>query len=223
MLKFRAPDFITFTGVDERTSIGEMADLAQQYPIEWGVLFSQTRQGADNRYPDHDFIERLLATEMRFSAHLCGQYARFIMDGREISQPVRLDAFSRIQVNHPDPDPNRILKIKTQTGTIRAGVRRIGQCNREVFPQITAVDWLFDKSGGTGVSPDFWPRHPGRRVGYAGGIGPDNVLAVLKAIGATGPYWIDMETKVRTSDRFDLGLCREVCELVYGGGNAGQF
>lgn len=217
MRSFRAPDFITFTGVDERTSIGGMADLAEQYPIEWGVLFSQSRQGADNRYPEHDFVERLLSTEMRFSAHLCGQYARFIMDGREISAPVRLEAFSRIQVNHADPDPVRVLKIRTQTGAVPPKVRRIGQCDRDVFPQISAIDWLFDRSGGTGATPGIWPPYPGRRVGYAGGIGPDNVIAVLEAISATGSYWIDMETKVRTGNWLDLSLCREVCELVYGG------
>jgi phosphoribosylanthranilate isomerase len=80
------------------------------------------------------------------------------------------------------------------------------------FPDDDTVDWLFDRSGG------LWPPHPGgdRLVGYAGGIGPDNVADVLEQIGATGPYWIDMESGVRTDDRFDLGKCRRVCEAVYG-------
>jgi hypothetical protein len=41
---------------------------------------------------------------------------------------------------------------------------------------------------------------------------------VLAAVASTGPYWIDMESGVRTDDRFDLGKCRAVCDAVYGGG-----
>jgi hypothetical protein len=41
-------------------------------------------------------------------------------------------------------------------------------------------------------------------------------LQVIDEIAASGPYWIDMETKVRTNEWFDLGLCRRVCEAVYG-------
>jgi phosphoribosylanthranilate isomerase len=97
-------------------------------------------------------------------------------------------------------------------------MRCIAQC-RAAFPDDTSVDWLFDASSGRGIAPAAWPAHPGRRVGYAGGIKPDNVLDVIRAgVGAAGPYWIDMESGVRTDDRFDLTKCRQVCEAVYGGG-----
>jgi hypothetical protein len=35
----------------------------------------------------------------------------------------------------------------------------------------------------------------------------------------TGRYWIDMESGVRTDDRFDIEKCRAVCEAVFGGGS----
>lgn len=57
-------------------------------------------------------------------------------------------------------------------------------------------------------------------MGYAGGIGPDNVLEVLGDILlANGimdrPTWIDMETGVRDEhDRFDLARVQRVLEQV---------
>jgi phosphoribosylanthranilate isomerase len=75
---------------------------------------------------------------------------------------------------------------------------------------------LFDPSGGRGIEPFSWPVPPlGARMGYAGGIGPDNLLDVLRAIGPVeSPFWIDMESGVRTDDRFDLAKARAVLETA---------
>jgi hypothetical protein len=119
--------------------------------------------------------------------------------------------YERIQVNHPEPDEIRIATFSRHVGIPCIAQTRTG------FPEGSLIGWLFDASGGRGVAPQAWPRHPGRvSVGYAGGIGPENVREVLAAIGATGPYWIDMESGVRTDDRFDIGKCERVCEAVYG-------
>lgn len=205
------PEFITFTGADDHTDISEMRRLSSYYPIEWGILFSPKRQGVDPRYPDGNAQSRYLWSGLRMAAHLCGDYSRDIMEGRQISPPVDLGFFNRIQINHPEPNPKAVRKFRTSWGP-----RCIAQTRGPEFPKETAVDWLFDASGGRGMEPASWLAYPGRKVGYAGGIGPDNVAQVIKAIAATGPYWIDMESKVRTNDRFDLGLCRQVCEIVYG-------
>lgn len=211
------PEFITFTGVDDKTDIKELRLLARQYPIEWGVLFSPKRQGCDPRYPVGRVLEDLLwARELRLAAHLCGEYSKMVMDGESILSrtPADLFFFKRIQVNHAEPS------IDFVAGLGRLVDRRcIAQSRSPEFPADTIVDWLFDLSGGRGAAPEAWPAHPGgdRLVGYAGGISPDNVVEVLGAINSTGPYWIDMESGVRTDDRFDLAKCRRVCELVYGG------
>lgn len=207
------PEFITFTGADEWTSIDGMRALSRQYPIEWGVLFSPKRQGVDPRYPGGEAQSRLLWSNLRLSAHLCGAYSDAIMAGQPILDiPVDLGYFRRIQVNHATPDPTRIVEFRKGWGPMRC----IAQA-RGPFPDDDSVDWLFDASGGRGVAPAAWPAHPGRLVGYAGGIGPDNVLSVLAAgVGSAAPYWIDMESGVRTDDRFDLEKCRAVCEQVYG-------
>lgn len=206
-----APDFITFTGADDFTDIGEMQRLSSIYPIEWGILFSTSRQGVDPRYPSQDALSRLVRSGLRLAVHLCGDYSKAIMAGMAISPPVDLSVFKRIQINHASPNPDAIQDFQAFHGP-----RCIAQTRGPVFPDNAAVDWLFDASGGRGIEPASWLPYPGRLVGYAGGIGPDNVAAVIESIDAPGPYWIDMESKVRTNDRFNLGLCRRVCETVYG-------
>lgn len=212
----RKPEFITFTGADDWTDVAGMEALSAVYPIEWGVLFSPSRQGKDPRYPGGEAQSRLLSTSLRLAAHICGDHARAAMDGRKLDIPVDLGCFRRVQVNHAAPDPWAIERFRRGWGP-----RCIAQTRGDAFPADASLDWLHDASGGRGIRTTAWPEHPGdgRMVGYAGGISPDNVLDVLAEIAeiaADGPYWIDMESGVRTDDRFDLEKCRRVCELVYG-------
>ncbi|WP_454909583.1 hypothetical protein [Variovorax gossypii] len=44
------PQFTTFTGADDDTCIDEMQALSRDYPVEFGILFSPTRQGS-GKYP----------------------------------------------------------------------------------------------------------------------------------------------------------------------------
>jgi phosphoribosylanthranilate isomerase len=86
---------------------------------------------------------------------------------------------------------------------------------------------LLDNSKGKGVAPEGWRApvsqagHP-LHTGYAGGISPDNIEAVLDATqravensgNAAHPYWLDMESGVRTGNRFDLGKVVRVLKAV---------
>lgn len=212
----RRPEFITFTGIDDRTDVGQLVDLHSAYPIEWGVLFSCSRAGREPRYPGHAIVSRLNNADggLRIAAHLCGHYAR-AANGQNRFVPGALAPLwmcDRVQVNLDNPDPAAVARFAL------VPVRGSAICQtRRAFPDDTAVDWLYDPSGGRGIAPNDWPAHPGgdRLVGYAGGITPDNVTQVIAAIAATGPYWIDMESGVRTDDWLDLAKCRAVCEAVY--------
>jgi len=93
---------------------------------------------------------------------------------------------------------------------------------------------LFDRSAGAGVLPDSWPRAElleaipgpdGEGVevkayhGYAGGLGPDNLAEQLPLIAAAAdgaPYWVDMETRVRSENdsKFDLAKVRHCLEIA---------
>jgi len=85
------------------------------------------------------------------------------------------------------------------------------------------ISVLLDASRGKGIAPDTW-RPPLVRfgqalhTGYAGGISPANIEAVLDATEAAvrehgqpgARYWLDMETGVRTDNQFDLKKVEQV-------------
>jgi hypothetical protein len=208
----RLPEIITFTGADDESDVGAMMALSERYPVEWGILHSLSRYGVP-RYPRH--TSRFHQLGLRLAAHLCGGFSRDIMAGEVFDRVPRdiFEGYARVQVNHARPDP---LQVAAFQHHVRLPC--MARARGDAFPRDDGIGWLFDRSGGAGVAPASWPRHPGggRLVGYAGGIGPENVRDVLAAIDADGPYWIDMESGVRTDDRFDLEKCRAVCEAVYG-------
>lgn len=214
------PQHITFTGIDTATKADELVALSREFPIEWGILLHPAREGT-GRYPPLAHIQSVLAVDLKFSAHLCGGYAREIVRGGSLPGAVvaLLDRFSRIQINTAERGvvPEAIARFAA-----RFGARAILQCRGfERFPDDTQVDWLFDRSGGRGLLAERWPV-PGPSatfVGYSGGLGPDTVATALATIEPQHPkhipLWIDMEGAIRTDDVFDLGKCRRVCEIVH--------
>jgi hypothetical protein len=151
---------------------------------------------------------------------VCGQCTRDTMAG----DCKWLDDISpgRVQLNGftmpPTPD---FLALAKETARQRP-LRFILQA-RELasFEPVVATaaeigaDVLYDPSGGRGVETAEWPTLPTSSVymGYAGGIGPDNVDSVLNVLlsdRSRGDFWIDMESRVRTDDRLDLALVRDV-------------
>ncbi|WP_371436366.1 hypothetical protein [Polaromonas sp.] len=219
------PVFITFTGADRYTDIMGMLELSDQYSIEWGLLFSPDRQGkADqNRYPPLSFLREVTAIDMSFAAHLCGGDAQTVLQGGASNHDEFLSvAFERAQINTSKPVD--LDRIAVWGGNIDISVI-VQSRDLNAFPSAAQVQWLFDASGGRGLSPTSWPLPtPGRLNGYAGGLNPLNVGASVEQIGSFIPgasigtsYWIDMESGVRDErDRFCLKRCRAVCEAVFG-------
>lgn len=213
-----SPNFITFTGADDHTSIEGMHALARVYPIEWGILFSTKQQGT-GRYPSFDFLNKLARSgpsRLCLSAHLCGSYSRSLIEFgyTGLENPIA-SFFVRAQINTSD---SAVRPRRIRDWAARLNVTPILQCQAE-FPADPAVQWLYDVSGGRGISPPKWlPSRDEGQYGYAGGLNPQNVSQAVASIGAIAKnYWIDMETGVRNEDdKFDLGLCRAVCEAVYG-------
>lgn len=91
--------------------------------------------------------------------------------------------------------------------------------------QLSNLSVLFDVSGGRGKYVKdfdvFDIEHPQIvKVGFAGGISPENCTEVVKRIEENlpkeVPYWIDMETGIRDErDWFLVSKCRQVCERIY--------
>jgi hypothetical protein len=91
--------------------------------------------------------------------------------------------------------------------------------NNGLFEQAKAAGLdavpLYDLSGGKGILPSQWPQQVACvYTGYAGGLGPDNVVDQIEKIRsvANGDIWIDMETRVRSDD--DSRLQEELVESV---------
>ena len=185
------------------------------YPIEWGILFSPSRQG-QGRYPPIAWIERIfvLQLDLDLAAHICGGHARDLLERgvTELDELLR-QRYGRVQINTSmsNPDLDQLGRWADSVGA-----EPILQC-REEFPPTDKVMWLFDASGGRGIEPKNWPC-AARFVGYAGGLSPGNVVQHLERISlVASEFWLDMKSGVRDdNDRFDLGKCRAVCEAVYG-------
>jgi hypothetical protein len=177
------------------------------------------RDGHEPLFPGAMLREAIhSAGRLRWAAHVCGSLARAIADGPE-APPLSLAGFQRVQVNHgfAGSTPAQVARCAAFGRT--QGVRAVLQC-QGAFPADGRVDWLYDTSFGRGARPSDWPplAPEGAFCGFSGGIGPDNVREVLARIGAPSgvPYWIDMESAVRTAGAFDLAKCEAVCRAVYG-------
>lgn len=204
---------ITFTGIDASTDLERVKDISARRECEWGVLFSRNRQGIDPRYPDMKSIERILSTGLTFAAHLCGKIAQQVMEAGNLGD-FNFEGFARVQVNHTNPSPVVLARFSEAIGKPVIAQWR----DTNAFPsEYEGVSWLFDPSGGNGLSPKEWPYNNSREpVGYAGGINPGNVASILETISSRSPagFWIDMETGVRTDDLFDLDKVQAVIESV---------
>jgi hypothetical protein len=242
----RQPDFITFTGADDDTDIEEMLSLSRLYPIEWGILFSVDRQGTP-RYPSYDWVAALqlharadpamrAARETQYprgrqqrghylSAHVCGYLARAMAQDEPLPLLLTevLGQFARMQVNLGAGKATAEVVTEVRHRAYGLAIGAILQCDE--FPETNSpVEWLHDVSGGRGKLAAYWPapsellKKAEERVGYAGGLGPDNVAEAVEVIGKLADhYWLDMESGVRDlRDNFDLDKVEQVCRAVYG-------
>lgn len=232
---------VTITGADDNVDPKALLELSMEFPfVEWGILRSEKRAGTA-RYPTMEWVGKL-PEGLRLSLHLCGVEARTAMLGSTVwygpssilgwscHDPDRRPYFRRVQINGYKSGTPGVFGISDVAFRLYAGgvssARRstlILPFNREADMHAVSADArllpgaeiLFDPSGGRGKEPFRWPTDvPGVRMGYAGGINPDNVVDVLRDIGPVQPTWIDMESGVRTNDAFDLRKVRHVLEAV---------
>lgn len=238
---------VTITGADDRVAVSDLVALNAEFPfVEWGLLYSTKRVGTP-RYPSLDWFSRLKFSAGKTSVHLCGQVSRNVCAGVTTCVGVAklIDWMpDRFQLNGYRHDQfalgsmaavmsgcsfEVIFQVR-DAADIRGAAEDVGSLVEHGCSSI-----LFDASGGRGISPERgWPTMPdGVRMGYAGGIGPDNLDGVLEEIaeanepvspGDTYDYWIDMESGVRDGDdQLDLARVRRVleCAAPYVAGRPG--
>lgn len=204
------PEFVTFTGIDDRTDLTAADELARQYPIEWGVLFSHSNR--DARFPCTQAVAEILEIRGAKAAHLCGAVSTQFQKG-ETPARVPLSRFDRVQVNG-----HRINQALFPSWRARLQVDLIVQTRHDHFTGGGNCLELYDRSGGEGLLPTKVPaiHSSDTLVGFAGGIGPDTIDHYLRLIQGEGRFWLDMEGRIRTEGWFDLEKVRQVCNRLFG-------
>lgn len=229
---------VTITGAGDSTPIAQLYELSHEFPfVEWGILVSKTRTGSPEhpRYPSRGWIDMLAVSgdpgRLNLSTHICGSWVNDVLSrssGWVAEIPVCAATSQRIQVNtngqqrctssqcyhimrRSYPDTRFIFQLGGFPGN--NAIPRVAR-----FCSNLRVAGLFDRSGGLGTTPATWPApfdepYP---FGYAGGLGPDNVAEQIERIHQVcpRPFWIDMESGVRTADDsgLDMAKVRSVLE-----------
>ena len=234
-----------FCGADDSVHPNMLGLISHAYPfVEWGVLFRPDLEGQP-RYASTEWVQRLSrvasTASMRLAAHLCGSRVNEVLNGDdEFLSTLPALGFQRVQINATAVNGVDISRLKESVPALAGLMQKypnlefILQKNDETEPlwegmlQSDAcgplghlannVSMLVDESKGTGVLASSWPSTPEEyKIGYAGGIGPQNIEEVLNDVmkAAQGkPVWIDMESSLRSNkngkDVFDIDKCYEV-------------
>lgn len=216
-------------------------------PIEIGLLYSPNKAGKQKRYPSLKYIEKFSqkwnefgmkyhnfgpplsdATKPALSLHLCGEGVRQFLhqDNSEYDNINYLcNNFERVQLNFSisEYDPQRLANVIIKSlgyykGNIVLQNNKSKKEFNKKFVGLSAIDFLFDGSGGFGRVLDN-PEQPiaNHYCGYAGGIGPDTVEEILTKIyklnNSNIPFYLDMESKIREDNNFSIEKCQQVINI----------
>jgi hypothetical protein len=187
-------------------------------------------------------IAKLFPKSITTSLHLCGEDAvnRYLKSDNEF---IDMGCSSRIQLNfamnnftnieelidnvlevsHKHSFPLILQSNKSKEEFITKLVKRMNQ-EASISGVMPNINILYDGSGGFGREIEVVKRpYKDILTGYAGGLKPGNISNVLKLINTeTGKYdgfriesyYIDMESGVRTDNKFDLEKCHAVINEV---------
>lgn len=223
--------YVTFTGVDTRTDINRLISIQEEYPyVEFGVLLSDDWSYNGCRFPDPIICERLAKAEIKqLSAHLCGKLAIDVAFGQTDRVNAAsfncFDIFDRCQLNLRAAgmfETLRRMKLFSNLKEIIVQMHTPELCSEFLKePSPTGLAYLLDASGGAGIdTPIDIITSPGVHIGYAGGMGPENIekkLRTLLEAEENNEIWIDMETRVRSvttdGEWFDLDKVESVLKI----------
>lgn len=222
---------ITFTGIGTDTDFKALREIQNEFPhIEWGVLMSRNWEKNGPRYfnPDRLYDLKFMELNLNLSCHVCGSVAREALKNNW--EPMKqlthyhYDIFQRCQLNIGSTDPTPKTPFLRKPLFLKELIIQ-QKSENDLLAFDTIIDRsnmsvLLDASGGRGIDTPFKPFHRlGLKVGYAGGLTPNNVGDKLYHLlrEVDGDFWIDMESGVRTDEQFDLlkvnkvlCICKEV-------------
>jgi hypothetical protein len=221
-------DRVSLTGVDDLTSVGELAALSERYPfVEWALLYVPHNEGAP-RNPTKAWRQTFFEANLPgYSAvHLCGSLAfDQLLRGmlpRDVLQADRL----QLNINARKREFTEAQVVDVYRKAVTLGPDIILQYHEDTVEPISEflagldnmdrprVHVLMDASKGTGVTPATWGTPAGMEgvfMGFAGGLGPHNMSTVLDQLEALKiRYWADMESGLRTENKFNISKAHGV-------------
>lgn len=228
---------VSFIGVDKHTSFDDLLNFRSNKVVyEFGVLYSDSRNDSHTRYPGWEFSYRFLNwakdNKVCRSLHLCGSSIdRYLVEDPHILE--LCDKANRIQLNiniakHSDYKglANKILRVASrykqciiiQNNETKEKFNEVFLGRMEATTQIP-LSFLNDSSCGFGVEIEkIVPPSNEYFTGYAGGINPDNITKITDLIennnASNAPYYIDMESGIRTNGYFSINKCLKIKKLI---------
>lgn len=220
---------ITLTGIDSKTDLSKLKTRPYTHfanRVEYGILLSANPKS--NRYPTVDQIKIMLSSidsTVDLAVHVCGKTARENALKEDYTEIFYNRNVCRIQVNGKvTPEELTAFCYKFPYHTI---ITQDCPDNIELAQiRLQNHSILLDASGGRGVVRKNWdiPEHllataeaGKKRIGFAGGLGEDNLAEVFPLISTDVPLdpWVDMETKLRDeNDWFDIEKAHRCAKLV---------
>ena len=178
--------------------------------------------------------------EIMLSLHVCGKWAREVSKGdwsfvHDLThKSVYVNWFDRVQLNFApyikyicDADwtnPEKIdflqgISVAAKTISNVQFIFQMGDFYNRLSYEAqaygaNAVSFL-DGSGGQGKLPENWNTSTGY-CGYAGGLSPENLheqISLIFAASNGNPFWIDVETGVRTNNLLNMTRVRKFLEI----------
>lgn len=221
----------SITGADDQTAIAGLQTLSTTFPfVEWALLYVPRAGGARN--PSRAWRDEFFATPMQGSnaVHLCfkepfeqllkGELPSDLLVAKRLQLNINARAIDftdrevlTVYKRALDLGPDVILQYQAATAAV------VGEFLQSLGPaDQRRVHVLLDESRGTGTAPSEWTLPTAvveTYVGFAGGLGPDNIATALERFDNFNvPYWVDMETRVRTDNQFDPVKVRAVLQAV---------
>ncbi len=222
----------TFTGLDEFTSLEKVEQISMRFPfVEWGVLLStsENRKLGEGRYPSVNWIGKNLPklkdvaqkSGCSIALHVCGSETKKLLSKSAESVALSLMTnVNRVQINfaYKEYQVQELSELCTQFSD-KFFITQHNRSNADLYMKIKNLNHqvLFDASGGRGIDCHEWTAPlAGKVCGYAGGLGLENMKNQLESIRkvALGEFWIDMEGKIRTEDKFNLNICENILNVV---------
>lgn len=220
---------VTFTGLDNYTDVDQLIEIwSKNQWIEWGILYSKRACGQASAFPSKEKILKLMFNNMHKSLHLCGESASDLLEHGKIDSEVLylMSCVNRVQLNFNAKKINTNLnKFFSRIEDFHQSfILPVNEDNQNLIGIISnyTVDefhYLFDHSSGRGVEMKI-PSNPipDKICGWCGGFNPSNLESMLLILESSLPkdlsIWIDLQSGVRTDDRFDSDKVKKCVDII---------